>query len=294
MKILDFLKHILMRAKRVRDNRSSSLESWICTPDRWAYAMPKSLMPFFGRKVTAGNPQKVFPKIGSLHITRASLATRGSKNVIVFVTIGGKSLTIGTLSPWNNIYDINLDIYSLPNREVEISIEGDANAEVHIMGYYELEEVDDALDDDAALCNEQHEEQISSTEENPECLNCFFGVEVTVGRSQKVNLDMRSLLITQAALATPTSNKVALSATIDGKSFTIGALSSSHGVYHMSLDTRFQPNSELDFFVEGDENAKVHIMGYYEVDEDQSDDAQNEKGDTGKKGLWGRLISFWK
>ena len=256
--------------------------------------MKKSLMPFFGRKVTAGNPKKFNPKIGCLHITRASLATRGSNNVKVFVAIGGKSLTIGTLFPWNNIYDIYLDIYFIPNREVEISIEGDTNAEVHIMGYYELEEVDDALHDDSALRNEQHEEQISSTVENLECLNCFFGVEVTVGRSQKVNLDMRSLLITQAALATPTSNKVALSATIDGKLLAIGALSSSHGVYHMPLDTRFKPNSELDFFVEGEDNAKVHIMGYDEVDEDQSDDAENGEESTGKKGLWGRLISFWK
>ena len=116
-----------------------------------------------------------------------------------------------------------------------------------------------------------------------ESFNCFFGLEVTVGKSQKVIPEIGFLHISQAALATPGSKRVVVSVTIDGKSFTIGTLSPSNGVYHMPLDMNFMPDSEVEFSIEGDDNAKVHLTGYYELDDE--DDELDDDAELGSEDL---------
>ena len=113
-------------------------------------------------------------------------------------------------------------------------------------------------------------------------LSPLFGVEVAVDNPHTVNPHIAPLYITQAALATPTSTKVVLSARISGNLFQIGTLCPWNGVYHMPLDMRFMPHSEVELSLEGDKNARVHLTGYYELDENARRSSEN-LGTEGQK-----------
>ena len=95
--------------------------------------------------------------------------------------------------------------------------------------------------------------------------SCRFFRELTVGKLVTVDPVAFILHITRAEIIPPTSSNVVLSAMIDGKLFTLGTLSPSDDVYHLPLNMCFMPlYSEVDFFIKGKANAKVHLTGYYE------------------------------
>ena len=95
--------------------------------------------------------------------------------------------------------------------------------------------------------------------------SCRFFRELTVGKLVTVDPVAFILHITRAEIIPPTSSNVVLSAMIDGNLLTMGTLSPSNGVYHLPLNKSFMPNSEVDFFMKGDTNAKVQLTGYYEA-----------------------------
>jgi len=113
-------------------------------------------------------------------------------------------------------------------------------------------------------------------------MSCFFGLEVTVGQPQTVIPEIGFLHVSQAAIAAPKACKATLKVCVEGKTFAVGTLSPSDGIYHMPLDMNFMPDSEVRFSVEGDGDAKVHLTGYYELDDDE--DAEDCLGDDAQLG----------
>ena len=117
-----------------------------------------------------------------------------------------------------------------------------------------------------------------------ESFNCFFGLEVTAGKPQKVVPEIGFLHVSQAAVASPNTGKSTLTVKVEGKSFTVGTLSPSNGTYHMPLDMNFMPESEVEFSVHGDDSTKVHLTGYYELDDAEDDDAEDCLGEDAELG----------
>ena len=91
-----------------------------------------------------------------------------------------------------------------------------------------------------------------------------FFRELTVGKPHEAIPDIGHLNLIEATLATPGSEEVNLLMMIDGTSLEIGTFSRSYRVYSLPLRMRFMPDSEVEFLIEGDESAKVHLKGYYE------------------------------
>ena len=92
-----------------------------------------------------------------------------------------------------------------------------------------------------------------------------FSSELTVGKLLTVNPVVDILHITRAEIIPPGSSNVVLSAIVRGELVTIGTLSPSNGVYILPFNMCLMPKSEVDFFMKGDTNAKVHLTGYYEA-----------------------------
>ena len=111
-----------------------------------------------------------------------------------------------------------------------------------------------------------------------------FFRELTVGKPHEAIPDIGHLNLIEATLATPGSKEVNLFMMIDGTSLEIGTFSRSYRVYSLPLSMRFMPDSEVEFLIEGDEGAVVHLKGYFEggVQEDCTGESEALKKITSK------------
>ena len=118
---------------------------------------------------------------------------------------------------------------------------------------------------------------------NQDELNCFFGAQVEPGIEYKTIPKIGFLHVSQAALADASqSGRVTLYTTVKEKAFALGTLSAKDGSFHMPLDLNFMPDQEVRFSAKGDK-VKVHITGYYEVDDNDDLDLDDDSFDEAEE-----------